>query len=74
MYKIVLPPVIILKSKPDTYALPGHAYEEEGFTAMDNYDGTITDRVKSTAHDGIVTYEVYDSSGNHLLRLECELR
>lgn len=59
------PPVIILESKPDTYTLPGHAYEEEGFTATDNYDGTITDRVKSTAHDGIVTYEVYDSSGNY---------
>lgn len=39
------PPVITLVSDPDTYVLPGHTYEEEGFFAEDNYDGDLTYKV-----------------------------
>lgn len=57
-------PMITLKENPDRYTLPNHPYEEEGFTATDNYDGDITDRVQRTEKDGVVTYTVSDSSGN----------
>lgn len=58
------PPVISLITDPDAYTLPGHPYEEEGFTAYDAYDGDITDRVQRIEKDGTVHYYVKDSSGN----------
>ena len=58
------PPVITLTEIPDHYTLPGEAYQEEGYIAVDGYDGDITDRVTVTEQDGIVTYSVEDSSGN----------
>lgn len=57
-------PVITLVQDPDHYTLPGHPYQEEGYSAVDNYDGDLTDRVDIRQHDGIVTYSVSDSSGN----------
>lgn len=42
----------------------GTAYEEEGFSASDNYDGDITHRVVRTESYGKVTYTVTDSAGN----------
>ncbi|MEE1113482.1 MAG: polysaccharide deacetylase family protein [Eubacterium sp.] len=57
-------PVITLTTVPDSYTLPGHEYSEEGFTAKDNYDGDITDRVIREERDGKVYYSVTDSSGN----------
>ena len=44
--------------------LDGTAYEEDGFTAVDNYDGDITDKVVRVESYGVVTYTVMDSSGN----------
>ena len=44
--------------------LAGTPYVEEGFTATDNYDGDITDRVIRTESYGLVTYTVLDSAGN----------
>ena len=58
------PPVIELKADPDGYTLFDHPYEEEGFTAIDSYDGDLTEKVKSEEKDGVVYYEVADSSGN----------
>ena len=58
------PPVITLVSNPDAYTLPGHSYQEEGFTAIDAYDGDLTDRVIREEKDGYVYYCVEDSSGN----------
>ncbi len=58
------PPKIILTVDPYAYTVPGQPYKEEGFRAMDNYDGDITDKVTCTEEDGIVTYTVTDSSGN----------
>ena len=57
-------PVITLVSDPNKYTLPGHAYEEEGYTATDNSDGDITDKVQRTVTDTEVIYSVTDSSGN----------
>lgn len=42
----------------------GTSYVEEGYTAFDNYDGDITDKVTSYERDGVVYYSVTDSSGN----------
>ena len=57
-------PVIALNSKPDSFTLPGHAYEEEGFTATDNCDGDITHLVERMVTDTEIIYTVTDSSGN----------
>lgn len=57
-------PVIALNSNPDSFTLPGRAYEEEGFTATDNCDGDITHLVKRTVTDTEIIYAVTDSSGN----------
>lgn len=59
-----LAPEIQLVSSPDYYTNPSMAYVEEGFSAVDNYDGDITSQVVSAEKDGIVTYTVSDSSGN----------
>lgn len=59
-----VPPVITLVTDPDGYTLPGQPYEEEGFTAIDNYDGDISQLVERREADGKVIYSVSDSSGN----------
>ena len=56
-------PVITLTESGETL-LPGTAYVEEGFTAVDNYDGDITDRVVRLESYGLISYTVLDSAGN----------
>ena len=57
-------PEISLVTDPETFTFPNQTYQEEGFTATDNYDGDITANVIRT-DDGVnVTYTVTDSSGN----------
>ena len=57
-------PVIALVSDPARYTLPGNTYEEEGFSATDNYDGDLTELVQRTQTKDAVIYTVRDSSGN----------
>lgn len=57
-------PKITLKSTEGYYVLPGGQYEEEGFSAYDECDGDLTEKVTRTEADGIVTYVVADKSGN----------
>ena len=57
-------PVITLKKTPGHLTLPGEEYQEEGFTAIDDYDGDITANVKTRVENDIVYYTVSDSSGN----------
>ena len=57
-------PDIELVSDPEKFTIPGQPYEEEGYTAQDNYDGDITDRVEVVEENGVVTYSVRDSAGN----------
>ena len=58
------PPEITLFTNEAVYTRPGQEYREEGYLAVDNYDGDITDLVQVTVGDGTVTYTVTDSSGN----------
>lgn len=57
-------PTIELATKPGYFASPVGEYEEEGYTATDNYDGDITLLVERVADKDKVTYTVKDSSGN----------
>lgn len=59
-------PVIELVSNPDSFTAIGEKYLEEGFTAVDNYDGDITNNVQRIESDdgSSITYRVTDTSGN----------
>lgn len=57
-------PVITLVTNPETYILPGQLYGEEGYQAVDEYDGDITSRVVREVVGETVIYTVSDSSGN----------
>lgn len=62
--KDTIAPEIQLVSNPEYFTSPIAQYQEEGFTAIDNYDGDLTAQVVRTDADGVVTYVVSDSSGN----------
>lgn len=57
-------PEIQLITDPSYFTLPGATYQEEGFTAIDNYDGDLTAAVTRTETKDQITYRVADSSGN----------
>lgn len=57
-------PVITLVSDPNKYTLPNQLYEEEGYSAHDDYDGDLTAAVSRTQTADAVIYTVRDSSGN----------
>lgn len=68
-------PVITLTGGEIGYYSPGYTYTESGFTAIDNYDGDITDKVVSTQTEDSITYTVTDSLGNATTitrKLECK--
>ena len=56
--------IIELKKIDGYYPKTGETYQEEGFTATDNYDGDITSKIKRTEDKNVITYTVSDSSGN----------
>lgn len=64
-------PVVTLKGEQSTYIKVGTAYTDPGFTASDNIDGDMTEKVSvtgsvDTSKMGIntITYQVTDSFGN----------
>jgi peptidoglycan/xylan/chitin deacetylase (PgdA/CDA1 family) len=57
-------PLITLLDTPGYCPEIGESYQEEGFTAVDGYDGDITDRVETRQEGDVVYYTVTDSSGN----------
>lgn len=57
-------PSIMLIGETDVTRIDGFHYQEEGFTAYDNYDGDITHKVIRTEQEGRILYGVADSSGN----------
>jgi len=60
-------PVITLKGEDTVNICPNTLYDEEGYEAIDEYDGNITDKVKrSTTKEGNILYQVIDSSGNKI--------
>lgn len=58
------PPVITLFTNTAVFTRVGQYYREEGYLAVDNHDGDITDLVEATEGGGMVVYTVTDSSGN----------
>lgn len=57
-------PVITLEGDAFLNGVPAEEYQEQGYKAVDDYDGDVTDKVKRTIEDGAVVYTVADSSGN----------
>lgn len=57
-------PIIELVGGKEVYACPNKEYEEIGYSATDNYDGNITDKVKIINNNDLIKYSVKDSSGN----------
>ena len=58
------PPVISILHEEGYLASWLVGYKEEGYTALDNYDGDLTDKVVRTETEDRVIYTVTDSSGN----------
>lgn len=68
-------PVITLDGGEIGYYSPGYTYEENGYTAIDNYDGDITDQVICSKTNDSITYTVTDSLGHTTTvtrKLECK--
>jgi len=57
-------PVITLKHDPSYFTRPGEAYREEGYSAVDNRDGDVTQKVQRVEKDGVIVYTVTDAEGN----------
>ncbi len=58
------PPVIELKHAEGYQVDWFEGYEEEGYTAIDNRDGDLTDQVVCTEHGDSIIYTVSDAAGN----------
>ncbi len=59
-------PEIVLNGEVSPNVCPLNDYEEEGYSAIDNIDGDITDKVKITKVDNSIWYEVSDIAGNNI--------
>lgn len=57
-------PEIKLKGNIDTDVCPNTQYKEEGYEAIDNYDGDLTSKVKTDISLDKIVYTVTDSSKN----------
>ena len=57
-------PVITLNGNNPAYVAAGQEYQEEGYSAIDDYDGDITANVQVVNNGSSITYTVADSSGN----------
>ena len=58
-----VPPEIFLVTG-SAYTSPSHKYAEEGYWALDNYDGDLTAAVTREEYEDHIVYRVSDSSGN----------
>ena len=59
-----IPPVITLNGNIESNACSSNSYIEEGYTAVDNYDGDITSQVTIENNINERIYKVKDSSNN----------
>ena len=57
-------PVITLKGEENGYLCPNKSYVEDGYSAIDNYDGDITSKVTINNLFDKIIYSVVDSSNN----------
>ena len=62
-------PTITLKGSSDTTVCPNTTYQEEGYQAIDNYDGNITTKVKVTNEKDQVIYTVQDAAKNDSIKI-----
>lgn len=58
------PPELTLQGDLQITLPPGQTYEEQGYTAQDQYDGDLTQQVLRQTETGKLVYSVSDSSGN----------
>lgn len=66
-------PVITLEGDTSINICPNAEYKELGYKAIDEYDGDLTNKVKTTIKDDKVIYEVSDSSKNKV-KIEREIK
>lgn len=57
-------PIITLNGEASVKVCPNVKYKEDGFNAIDEYDGDLTGKVKIIESDTSIKYKVTDSSGN----------
>ena len=57
-------PELVLIGETEQKLVSGEVYEEDGYTAVDGYDGDLTDQVIRTEENGLITYRVTDAAGN----------
>ncbi len=57
-------PRIELVADPERFTFPNETYVEEGFSATDNHDGDLTEKVERIESREKIIYRVTDSSGN----------
>ena len=62
-------PTITLKGSNDTTVCPNTTYQEEGYQAIDNYDGDITTKVKVTNEKDQIIYTVQDAAKNDSIKI-----
>ena len=60
----VTPPIITLSVTEDYTPSWFTGYQEEGFSAWDDCDGDVTDRVERKVYDDRIEYVVSDAAGN----------
>lgn len=59
-----VPPTITLNGSNPAIVCPHKKYEEEGYQAIDNYDGNLTKEVIIETNPDYILYSVKDQSGN----------
>lgn len=57
-------PTLTLNGSENVDMCDVNEYEEEGYTALDNYDGDITDKVQVIKEKNKIIYKIADSSSN----------
>jgi peptidoglycan-N-acetylglucosamine deacetylase len=57
-------PTITLEGEKEVTICPNAKYEEQGYTATDEYDGDLTDKVLRVEFDDYIDYIITDSSNN----------
>lgn len=57
-------PVINLSGSKSIEICPGAKYKEDGYVAIDNYDGDITNKINIEKGNDYINYSVTDSSNN----------
>lgn len=59
-------PVITLEGESEEKVCPNKKYEEAGYTAIDEYDGDISDKVDIEEEENKIIYIVSDKAGNKI--------